>query len=162
MISLSSLNLLTIGLSIHPLNNLLVTHYGTIKAIQRMKSFFLVSNEDFIDINSQSNSYFFVTFLIFRHVRQDFSVVTMRAPEINNYNLSEQYTTIAKTIKASVNQRLLFITHYPFLFSFSKQSTITQIEKLLFTITQLEQEMLESLFIDLALDIKAESSATIH
>lgn len=79
MISLSSLNLLTIGLSIHPLNNRLVDHYGKIKAIPKMKSFFLVGNEDFIDINSQSNSYFSVTNLIFRHVRQDFSVVTKRA-----------------------------------------------------------------------------------
>lgn len=48
MISLSSLNLLAIGQSIHSLNNRLVDRNGTINAIQKVKSFFLVSNEDFL------------------------------------------------------------------------------------------------------------------
>lgn len=48
MISLSSLNLLAIGQSIHSLNNGLVNRNGTINAIQKVKSFFLVSNEDFL------------------------------------------------------------------------------------------------------------------
>ncbi|SCC12572.1 hypothetical protein GA0061081_10685 [Gilliamella bombicola] len=77
--NLNHFKALVIGQYIQTLNNRLVDHYGKIKAIPKMKSFFLVSNKDFIDINSQPNSYFFVTFLIFRHVRQDFSVVTTSA-----------------------------------------------------------------------------------
>lgn len=48
MISLSSLNLLAIGQSIHSLNNRLVDGNGTINAIQKVKSFFLIGNEDFL------------------------------------------------------------------------------------------------------------------
>ena len=156
MISLSSLNLLTTGLSIQTLNNRLAVHFGTSKAIQKVKSFFLVGNEDFIDINSQSNSYFSVTNLIFRHVRQDFSVVTMRARmsfkiHCMGLNLKSRFLESIKreskdfegTIKKEPEARIKQIPPISgiklkgyFLFdlaSFSRQVAITQAEKLVFS-----------------------------
>lgn len=46
--NLNYLKALAIGQSIHSLNNGLVNRNGTINAIQKVKSFFLVGNEDFL------------------------------------------------------------------------------------------------------------------
>ena len=172
MISQSCLrifNALAIGQYTQALNNRLFDLYGIItasinttkrweltQAIQKVKSFFLVSNEDFIDINSQSNSYFFVTNLIFRHVRQDFSVVTMRARmsfkiHCMGLNLKSRFLESIKreskdfegTIKKEPEARIKQIPPISgiklkgyFLFdlaSFSRQVAITQAEKLVFS-----------------------------
>ncbi|OCG24711.1 hypothetical protein A9G11_03395 [Gilliamella sp. wkB108] len=154
--NLNHFNALVIGQSIQTLNNRLTVHYGKIKAIQRLKSFFLVSNEDFIDINSQSNSYFFVTYLIFRHVRQDFSVVTMRARmsfkihcmglnfkssflnDIKKENkefkgiIKKEHGARIKQIPpiSGIKLKDYFLSN---LASFSRQVAITQAEKLVFS-----------------------------
>nr|WP_267363429.1 MULTISPECIES: hypothetical protein [unclassified Gilliamella] len=147
---------LAIGQYTQALNNRLLDQDSTIKAIQKVKSFFLVSNEDFIDINSQSNSYFFVTYLIFRHIRQDFSVVTMRACmsfkiHFMGLNLKSRFLEsikrenkefkgiIKKEPEARIKQippisgiklKDYFLSN---LASFSRQVAITQAEKLVFS-----------------------------
>ena len=172
MISQSCLrifNALAIGQYTQALNNRLFDLYGIItasinttkrweltQAIQKVKSFFLVSNEDFIDINSQSNSYFFGNNLIFRHVRQDFSVVTTRARmffkiHCMGLNLKSRFLESIKrenkefkgTIKKESGARIKQIPPISgiklkdyFLFdlaSFSRQVAITQAEKLVFS-----------------------------
>lgn len=154
--NLNHFNALAIGQYTQTLNNRLLDQDSTIKAIQKVKSFFLVGNEDFIDINSQSNSYFFVTYLIFRHVRQDFSVVTMRACMsfkilCMGLNLKSRFLESIKRenkefkgiIKKEPDARIKQIPPISgiklkdyFLFdlaSFSRQVAITQAEKLVFS-----------------------------
>ena len=154
--NLNHFNALAIGQYTQTLNNRLLDQDSTIKAIQKVKSFFLVGNEDFIDINSQSNSYFFVTYLIFRHVRQDFSVVTMRACMsfkilCMGLNLKSRFLESIKRenkefkgiIKIEPDARIKQIPPISgiklkdyFLFdlaSFSRQVAITQAEKLVFS-----------------------------
>ena len=154
--NLNHFNALAIGQYTQTLNNRLLDRDSTIKAIQKVKSFFLVSNEDFIDINSQSNSYFFVTNLIFRHIRQDFSVVTMRACmpfkiHFMGLNLKSRFLEsikrenkefkgiIKKEPEARIKQippisgiklKDYFLSN---LASFSRQVAITQAEKLVFS-----------------------------
>lgn len=151
--NLNHFNVLVIGLSIQTLNNRLVDRYGKIKAIQKVKSFLLVGNKDFIDINSQSNSYFFVTNLIFRHVRQDLIDITKSARKRHKIhcmglNLKSRFLESIKRenkefkgiIKKEPDARIKQIPPISgiklkdyFLFdlaSFSRQVAITQAEKL--------------------------------